>query len=60
MIFRCEHFRNDNLWESHPTGFSNKKPFPFIFKGAFDRTGRFTVDRNHNLRFEPDPAANFK
>jgi nucleoid DNA-binding protein len=21
--------------------------------------GRFTVDRNHNLRFEPDPAANF-
>jgi nucleoid DNA-binding protein len=25
----------------------------------FDGIGRFSVDRNHNLRFEPDPAANF-
>ena len=25
----------------------------------FEGIGRLTVDRNHNLRFEPDPAANF-
>ncbi len=25
----------------------------------FDGIGRFIVDRNHNLQFDPDPAANF-